>query len=189
MAFAVWITGLPGSGKSTIAKRLREELNGAGVAAAHLRLDEFRKNLTPSPVFTEEEREAVYERLVAMAAEKVGAGENVIIDATAHRRKWREAAGRGIRNYVEVFVKCDLSVCMERESGRKEGLVTADLYSKALERRRSGKKMEGVGEVVGVDVPYEEGAPDIVVESDKMSAKETAHLILEELKRRGMIKC
>lgn len=189
MAFAVWITGLAGSGKSTIARRLKEDLNEMGFPVLHLRLDEFRKEIIPSPKFTEDERELVYDKLVDMARDQVSSGENVIIDATGHRARWRKEASLKIKNYLEALIKCELNVCVERESGRAEGLVAADMYKKAMERRASGKKFEGLGEVVGVDVPFEEGAPDIVIESDKMSAKEAAHLILEEIKRRGMIKC
>ena len=63
MPFAIWITGLPGSGKSTIAKELAKKID-----AEILRLDEFRKKLVPNPKFTYEERTFVYTKL----AEKGG---------------------------------------------------------------------------------------------------------------------
>ena len=52
--FAVWLTGLPGSGKTTIARRLREMLKDFGVSAKILELDEIRKFLTPHPTYSEE---------------------------------------------------------------------------------------------------------------------------------------
>ena len=50
---------------------------------------------------------------------------------------------------------CDLEEAMRREAGRPEGLVMADLYAKALKRRRTGEQFEGLGEVIGVDVEFE----------------------------------
>jgi len=183
MTFALWITGLPGSGKSTIAMELLKKLD-----AEYLRLDEFRKEIVPDPQYSEEERDFVYGKLAEKAGSIFGSGRSVLIDATAHRKRWRDAARRAIPNFIEVRVKCDLMTCVDRESKREQGLVTADLYRKAIERRRTGKSKKGLGEVVGVDVEFEEGSPDIVVESDRLAADESAEKILEAIKRKGYLK-
>ena len=185
MPFAVWITGLPGSGKSTIAKELIKHLENT----EYLRLDEIRKKYIEKPRFTDEERDRVYRLLIEDGAKAYKSGRNVVFDATAHRLAWRNEARKAMEDFLEVRVTCPIGICMERESARKEGLVLADLYRKALERKRSGKEFEGLGKVVGVDVPYEEnGSAEIVIDSRDMSAREAADAVLKEIKRRGWAK-
>jgi len=184
MAFAVWITGLPGSGKSTIAKELVKALKNA----EYLRLDEIRKKFVNEPKFTDEERELVYSKFVEEGVSKIALGKNVVYDATAHKLKWRSKARSGITDFIEVRVQCSLSSCIERESKRSEGLVLADLYRKAIERKRTGKQFEGLGQVVGVDVPFEENKNvEVEIDSEKMGPKEAASAIFEEIKKRGWI--
>ena len=184
MAFAVWITGLPGSGKSTIAKGLVKVIRNA----EYLRLDEMRKKFIKEPKFTDEERDLVYSKFIEEGVSGIAAGKNVVFDATAHKLKWRSEARSKIKNFIEVNIKCPLDVCIERESKRGEGLVLADLYRKALERKSAGKIFEGLGQVVGIDVPFEENVNvEIEIESEKMGPKEAASVIFEEIKKRGWI--
>jgi len=185
MTFAIWITGLPGSGKSTIARELVKRLEGV----EYLRLDEIRKKFIKSPRFTAEEREFVYRAFAEEGIKALKQGKNVLYDATAHKMKWRNFARGRIEEFMEVNVKCPIETCIERESRRKNDHVAADLYRKALERRKTGKVFEDVGEVVGVDVPYEEN-PDaeMAIYSDRMEADEAASLIFNEIKRRKWIK-
>jgi adenylylsulfate kinase-like enzyme len=76
---------------------------------------------------------------------------------------------------------------MQRESERVDNLIVSEMYKKAIERKKKiekGLKVEKseVGEVIGVDVPYEEPEiPDIVIESDKMTPEEGARIIYEVL--------
>ena len=184
MPFAVWVTGLPGSGKSTIAKELIKKLKNT----EYLRLDEMRKYFIKEPKFTDEERELVYSKFIDEGASRIAEGKNVVFDATAHKLKWRSEARSKIKNFIEVNIKCPLAVCIERESKRSEGLVLADLYRKALERKRTGKQFEGLGQVVGVDVPFEENENvEIKIDSEKIGSKEAASVIFEEIKKRGWI--
>lgn len=184
MPFAVWITGLPGSGKSTIAKELIEQLNDI----EYLRLDAIRKKYVPQPKYTDEERELVYSKFAEEGASYVGQGKSVLFDATAYRKIWRDNARSKIDNFLEVYVKCPIEKCAERESGRGEGLVMADMYRKALERRRTGEKFEGLGNVVGIDVPFEENKnAEIVIDSGSISPAEAARAIKDELKKKGWI--
>lgn len=170
MVFALWLTGLPGSGKSAIAKEIKNLVKDVTI----LRLDEIRKGITPKPEYTEEERDEVYEALVTMAVMLSKEGKNVIIDATGHRRKWRENARKRIKNFYEVWVRCPLEVCMKREAGRKDNPTTANLYKKTL--RGEIKNLPGLG------VPYEEPEkPDMVIDSDKVSAGKAAESIVRFL--------
>jgi len=147
MAFCIWVTGLPGSGKSTISRELREELGKNGTGVEILRLDELRKILTPKPEYTQKERDIVYRTLTATAAALTKNRINVIIDATANRREYRDLAREHIKNFAEIYIECPLEVCIERESGRKDDLVTKNLYKKALEGG------DIVGELPGINAP------------------------------------
>ena len=146
MSWAIWITGPPGSGKSAIARAAAEQILALGERVTVLELDAIRKKITPDPRYTDTERDLVYRALAYMAATLVEAGVPVIVDATAHRRAWREAARSVIPRFAEVQLSCPLDVCRERERTRPRGHAPAGIYAQA------GKPG---ATVPGVDVPYE----------------------------------
>ena len=170
MTWAIWITGLPGSGKSVIAAKVRNILAERAIAVKVLELDEVRKFITPKPSYSEQEREIVYASLVYMAKLLVDSGKPVIIDATANRRRYRERARATIRNFAEVYVKCSLETCMGRERGRKAKHAPAGIYKTA--------KTAGAT-VPGVNVPYEAPEnPEVVVDSEKISVDKCAEKVV-----------
>jgi adenylylsulfate kinase len=118
MTWAVWITGLPGSGKSAIARAAVEAISTASAPVGLLELDEMRRLVTPAPVYSDAERDLVYRALVFVASTVVDAGVPVIIDATAHRRAWRDLARAVIPYFAEVQLTCPLDVCRTREQPR-----------------------------------------------------------------------
>ena len=146
MSWAIWITGLPGSGKSALASAAAIELRALGEPVRLLELDEMRKVLTPRPQYTDAERDIVYRALAYMAALLTEAGVPVIIGATAHRRAWRDLARAAIPRFAEVQLLCPLEVCRERERARPMGHAPRGIYERA---GRAGAT------VPGVDVPYE----------------------------------
>ncbi|MBD3227315.1 MAG: adenylyl-sulfate kinase [Candidatus Lokiarchaeota archaeon] len=174
-SFAVWLTGLPGAGKSVISDKLQQILKKEEIHADIIRMDEMRKYVTPDPKYTDEERKLVYNSFSYCAKKLVENNINVIMDATGNLRKYRALAKKIIPNYLEIFIKCPLEIAIKRESGRKEtkGAPT-DIYEKAR---------EGQAETVpGIQNEYEEPRnPDLVVESDKLSIKESANLIYEKI--------
>jgi adenylylsulfate kinase-like enzyme len=115
MAWTIWITGVPGSGKSALARAAAERLRARGVPVKILELDSLRKILTPTPTYSDHEREVVYRLLAFTAATLAAAGVPVIVDATAHRRRWREFARELIPRFAEVQLECPLAVARERE--------------------------------------------------------------------------
>ena len=110
---------------------------------------------------------------------------NRIVDRPGSKQRFRDTlAGEftGEVPFMEVYVKCGLETCIRRESGRKEGLVMAGLYKKALERKKTGKDFPELGQVVGIDTPYEENdKAEVVIDSEKLSAEEAARVILDKL--------
>jgi adenylylsulfate kinase len=153
--WAVWVVGLPGSGKSTLARGLRDALRDRGVDAVLLQMDERRKAYFPEPEYTPGEREAAYRMFAEEGAGLVREGRNVIMDGSAHRVSMRRIAREKISRFAEIFVACDLETAMAREADRPAGKVMADLYRKALVRKETGRDFDGLGDVVGVDVPFE----------------------------------
>ncbi len=171
LGWVVWLTGLPGSGKSTITRFLAKKLRNRNVKVQILSSDMLRRILTPKPTYTEEERDIVYGTLVLIAKLLSDNGVNVLIDATGNRRKYRNNARRKIKKFVEVYVKCPLDICVTREKKRKKTFgAPVGVYAKAL----SGKSST----VPGFGVPYEEPLhPEVVVETDKLNPKKCAEKI------------
>jgi adenylylsulfate kinase len=165
----IWITGLPGSGKSALAEGLKREMPGFVI----LRMDELRRIATPEPTYSEVERDILYRSLVFAAKTLAELGREVIIDATGNMRKWRELAREVIPGYAEVYLRCPLEVCAEREGGRANThAAPRGIYEKAA----------GGWPVPGVSVPYEEPlGPELVLDTDRVSledeVRETINLI------------
>lgn len=174
-AWTLWITGLPGSGKSAIARALLSKLKKKGVHAQILSTDQLRKVLTPKPTYSEEERTIVYSTLVFIANLLNKNRVNVIIDATGNLRKYRELGRREIERFMIAYVKCPLNICIKREMERKLSFgAPKDIYRKGL----AGKSST----VPGIGVPYEEPLhPEVIVESDKLSPEECAEKIFTVL--------
>ncbi len=173
MAFAVWFTGRPGSGKTVIAHGSADILKTKGIEVKILQLDEIRRVLTPHPKYTDEERDIVYASLAYMAKLLTECGINVFIDATANRRKYREAARKIIPQFAEVFIRCSLSVCMEREAHRKAAFSPKGIYKNSAKTGAT---------VPGVNIPYEEPlSPLVIIDSDKMKPDESARKVADAI--------
>jgi adenylylsulfate kinase len=185
MAFCLWLTGLPGSGKSTILHELFQDLSASGVEAVVLSLDHMRKVLTPEPKYTGEERALVYRSLALTAQLLVEqGGKNVIIDATGNRREFRNLARHLIPEFAEIYVKCPLETCKAREASRRGQPVQKDLYRSAAEGRLTGG-------LPGMSSPYEEPEdPDVLIQSDILSPEESAEIIMAYIRSRwpGQVK-
>jgi len=176
--WVVWITGLPGSGKSTIANELSKKLKKTKFHFQLLSIEMVRKALTPHPSYNEEERRMVYAALVFAAELLTKNGINVIIDATGNRRMYRDNARKRIEKFMEVYVKCPLKICIEREKHRRKTYgAPKGIYKKAL----SGKSST----VPGVGVPYEAPLkPEVTIDSVKLKPEEAAEKIFNEIKER-----
>lgn len=169
-AFAVWLTGLPGSGKSAIARALAAQLHARGVEASLLESDVLRAQLTPFARYDEAERDFFYAALADVGAALAARERAVIFDATANRRRYRDAARGAIARFIEAYVDTPLEVCAARDP-------------KGLYR---GKK---TSTLPGLQAPYEAPlAPEIVLHGDRGTPQASAAQIVSLLEARGWLR-
>lgn len=167
--FVVWLTGLPGSGKSTVADALEGDLAARGIRAARLESDVVRRVFYPRPTYGEEERDAFYAGLVWLASLLARHGVPVVIDATAHRREYRRRARERLPRYFEVFLDCPLEVCESRDP---KGIYR-------LGRRSPDAR------VPGLQVAYEPPEhPELIAHGVEETAEAVASRILAQLELR-----
>ena len=118
----VWLTGLPASGKSTLATATRGRLLELAAACCVLDSDVVRRLVAPLLGYSDEAREAFYSALAGLAAELASQGLVVLVPATAHRRAYRERARQLAPRFLEVWVTTPLEECERRDD---KGLYAA----------------------------------------------------------------
>jgi len=171
----VWLTGLPSSGKSTIAIELQALLFELGCNVYVLDGDNIRHGLNKDLGFSPEDREENIRRIGEVAKLFADAGFIIITSFISpykrDRKRAREIVGEG--NFVEVFVNADISICEARD--------TKGLYKKA--------RLGEIKEFTGVSAPYERPQnPEVVVDTKNQTREESAKDILSYLIRKGHIK-
>ncbi|GAA0716302.1 AAA family ATPase [Halorubrum trapanicum] len=114
------VCGLPGVGKTTVAERIADHVDGR-----IRRTDVIRKELFPDPEYTDAETEAVYAELLSRARDDVDAGDAVVLDATFADDRFRAAARETAAEFDLVEVACDEAV-VERRIERRDGISDAD---------------------------------------------------------------
>jgi bifunctional enzyme CysN/CysC len=166
----VWLTGLSGAGKSTIAQSLERDLFQRGMHTYVLDGDNIRHGLTSNLGFSPDDRVENIRRVSEVAKLMADAG-TVVITAfispyRMDRSRAREIALEGNAEFIEVFVDAPLEVCEARDP--------KNLYKKA----RAGQ----IRQFTGIDAPYEAPKdPEIVVHTDQQSVDESVATILEQL--------
>jgi adenylylsulfate kinase len=109
------MTGLPASGKSTLARDLADRLEAEGRPAAMLDGDEVRRALVPAPGYDPESRAAFYATLGNLAALLARQGLVVVVAATANRRAFRDGARAAAPRFVEVYLDVPAETCAARD--------------------------------------------------------------------------
>ena len=164
--FTVWLTGLPASGKSTLAKLLADRLRQQGLPVQILDGDEMRKRLTKGLGYSREDREENVRRIAYVASLLTNVRGIAIVAAISPYARTRLAARAEIKNFVEVYVQCPLSKCMERDP--------KGLYAKATRGE--------ISNFTGLSDPYEHPQqPEITVYTDRESESDSLQKILDGL--------
>jgi len=169
--FAIWIMGLPASGKSSITRELVGKLKEQGVLPAVLESDVLRSVLTPKPSYSPEERDRFYRQMAQIGDLLCQQEIPVIFDATANLREYRNYARSRISSFLEVFVECPLELCRQRDP---KGIYAAGDQGMAVN-------------IPGVQAPFEPPLdPDIVVDG-RDDPRISADIIVRKLRDRGDI--
>ena len=164
VAFALWITGLPASGKSTIVSALRPQLEARGLTVEVLESDEVRRVLTPTPTYSQIERDLFYRALAFTGQRLVAHGITVLFDATATRQAYRDYARGVIPRFAEVAIDCPLEVCMQRD---RKGTY------------KRGQRGESAT-VPGLQVPYEKPvSAELAIDTTVLQPDVAARQILD----------
>jgi adenylylsulfate kinase len=169
----VWITGLPASGKSTVAAALAKKIRDLCVDVTVLESDALRTVFSDLGTYDDRDREYFYGSLAFIGQLLTEHGISVIFDATATRRSYRDRARRRIPRFIEVFVDCPLDVCMRRDP--------KGLYRKAREGQAS--------HVPGIQTEYEAPEkPEVVIRGDQDDPEEAARRIVSMLAGKGFLR-
>lgn len=173
--FTLWFTGLPCSGKSTVADKLADDLRKRGINVERLDGDIVREHLTKDLGFSKEDRDTNIERVTYVA--QLLSRNDVAVLATfvspyiARRNKSREEISQDAP-FIEVFTKCSVEECKKRD--------IKGMYKKAL----NGE----IQNFTGVSDPYEEPPnPEIIIDTDKETVEESAQNIIKKLEEFSLI--
>ncbi len=170
--FTAWFTGLPCCGKTTVADRVADILKDKGYRVERLDGDIVRKCLTSDLGFSKEDRDQNIKRVTFVAKLLTRNGVAVLATFVSPYLERRQKTREEIGNFVEIYTKCPVKVCMQRD--------VKGMYKKAL-----------AGEIknfTGVDDPYEEPLdPEIVLNTDTETVEESIEKVLNKLEELGYI--
>ncbi len=170
--FVLWMTGLSGAGKTTIALELLDQLAERNLRLERLDGDVVRESLTRDLGFSKEDREKNIERITFVAKLLSRNGVGCICSFISPYQSIRDSVRAQTTNFLELFVDAPLDVVIDRD--------VKGMYKKAL-----------AGEIpnfTGISDPFEVPEnPDIHVRTDKQTVAESAAYIIGELEKRGLI--
>lgn len=169
----VWFTGLPSSGKSTLARLLERQFRKWNIKTELLDGDVIRTNLSKGLGFSKEDRDINIKRVGFVCQLLTRNGIAAIVSVVSPYAETRDSVRRVIGNFVEVFVKTSVQECEKRD--------VKGLYKKA----RAGE----IKGFTGVDDPYEEPKnPDVLCETEKEKPEESLAKVLQALEKLGYLK-
>ena len=170
----LWFTGLPSSGKSTLANEVEKRLITHSIRTYILDGDNVRMGLNKGLGFSEEDRAENIRRVGEVSKLFVDAGDIVLSAFVSPYRRDRDAIREKVEDgeFIEIFIKCPVEVCEQRD--------VKGLYKKAREGVIKG--------FTGIDDPYEEPLnPEIVIDTDKISLEEGIDIIINYLNEKNLV--
>ena len=165
-SIALWFTGLPSSGKSTIAHAVEKRLHEMGVRTYTFDGDNVRHGLCSDLGFSPEDRAENLRRIAEMIKLFLDAGIVVLAAFVSPFRKDREKIRKIIseKDFIEIYCKCPVEVCMKRDP--------KGMYERALKGE--------IKEYTGISSPYEEPEnPDLILETHLLSIEECVERVLK----------
>ena len=171
----IWLTGLSGAGKSTIAKDLERTLFNLGCHTALLDWDKLRHGLCKDLSFSDQDRLENIRRAGEVARVFYEHGSVVICTFISPLRCQRDQVRALIPEgrFFEVFVRCSLKTCVQRDP--------KGLYKKAIDGE--------ISQFTGINAPYEEPLnPDIILDTEHKSIEDNLKLIVDKMRNEGIIK-
>lgn len=170
--FTIWLTGLSGAGKTTLARAIEQRLKNQGHDVEVLDGDIMRSHLCKGLGFSREDRNTNIQRIAYVCSLLTRNGVICVSAVISPYEEAREWARQEIENFVEIYVKCPIEVCQQRD--------VKGLYKLASE----GK----IKHFTGVDDPYEVPThPDLEVETDRYTLEECVNLIFAKLVASGYL--
>jgi adenylyl-sulfate kinase len=170
--FTLWLTGLSGAGKTTIAVKLEQELRARNVRVERLDGDTVRQGLTRDLGFSKEDRDKNIERVTFVAKLLSRNGVGVIASFISPYIAARDNARAETTNFIEVFVNAPLQTCIERD--------VKGMYAKAIKGE--------IANFTGISDPYETPPnPEVVCNTDQETLEESVAKILSYLESQELI--
>lgn len=164
--FGIWFTGVPASGKSTLASGVVKRLVEMGRRVENLDADEVRKNISPDLKWSKADRDMNTKRLAYLMQLITRNGGNAIVAAVSPLREFRDRARGWVDKFVEVYVKCSLEECKKRDP--------KGLYAR-------GDKGE-VNDIAGWHQPFEEPLKaELVLDTTTQSVDQGVDLVIQTL--------
>ncbi len=162
----VWFTGLPCSGKTVLAKRLKEEFGRMGHRTMHLDGDVVRSGLNKDLGFSEKDRHENLRRVAHVARLFSEEGNLVIASFISPTNKMRSMIREIIGDIYLIYLKCGVETCEKRD--------TKGMYKKA--------RLGEIENFTGVSAPFEEPEnPDLVIDTENNDVATCVRQILQEI--------
>tara|TARA_B100001248_G_C27282214_1_gene408263 strand:- start:230 stop:781 length:552 start_codon:yes stop_codon:yes gene_type:complete len=161
----IWFTGLSASGKSTLSELLYSDMKDRGISNIILLDGEAVREQLKFEGFGNADRNEVGIQKSKIALDYINRNNHVIITGIAHIKDTRDRIRKTFKNYYEIYLKCDVSICSNRD------------YKGHYIKAKNGE----ISNFVGITEDYQESSPELVVDTGKMSIKDCQGKILKSI--------